>query len=221
MISAGQEIGYGGRVGDPQASERRSRRAPAAGERQRDPERTKARILAAAVAEFGEKGYAAARVSEIAAQAGVNKQLISYYFDGKEGLYREVNRRWGTTAGHLTAPELPVAEIAAGFVRSNGENRSRGRMLVWENLSEDFPQDPDHGEFFQRQVEDLRRRQAEGELPADLDPHCFLLAMIAIASAPLTLPRMARQICGEDPASPEFTERYAEQVAKIVRHIQG
>jgi len=45
-------------------------------------------ILAAARAEFAAKGLAGARVNEIAAQAGVNKQLIYYYFGSKEGLYR-------------------------------------------------------------------------------------------------------------------------------------
>ena len=38
------------------------------------------------IAEFSAKGFAGARVSEIAARAGVNQQLIAYYFDGKQGL---------------------------------------------------------------------------------------------------------------------------------------
>lgn len=45
-------------------------------------------ILEAARAEFAAKGLAGARVNEIAARAGVNKQLIYYYFGSKEDLYR-------------------------------------------------------------------------------------------------------------------------------------
>jgi TetR/AcrR family transcriptional regulator len=45
-------------------------------------------ILAAARAEFSAKGLTGARVNEIAARAGVNKQLIYYYFGSKEDLYR-------------------------------------------------------------------------------------------------------------------------------------
>ena len=72
-----------GGANDGAAKGRRStRRAPAPHERQRDPERTKARILDAATEEFSAKGFAGARVSEIAARAGVNQQLIAYYFDG-------------------------------------------------------------------------------------------------------------------------------------------
>ncbi|MEJ5992068.1 TetR/AcrR family transcriptional regulator [Ramlibacter sp. PS3R-8] len=44
-------------------------------------------ILAAARQEFSAKGPAGARVNEIAARSGVNKQLIYYYFGNKEGLY--------------------------------------------------------------------------------------------------------------------------------------
>ena len=45
---------------------------------QRDPEATRARILEAARAEFSNKGLGGARVNTIAAEAGVNKQLIYY-----------------------------------------------------------------------------------------------------------------------------------------------
>jgi TetR/AcrR family transcriptional regulator len=62
------------------------RRSPKPQERRRDPERTRKLILDAASAEFGAHGYAGARISAIASRAGVNQQLISYYFDGKEGL---------------------------------------------------------------------------------------------------------------------------------------
>lgn len=46
-------------------------------------------ILAAARAEFSAKGLKGARVNEIATRAGVNKQLLYYYFGSKEDLYRK------------------------------------------------------------------------------------------------------------------------------------
>lgn len=45
-------------------------------------------ILAAARSEFSSKGLLGARVNEIAQRAGVNKQLLYYYFGNKEDLYR-------------------------------------------------------------------------------------------------------------------------------------
>ena len=51
---------------------------------------TRAAILAAAEEEFARAGLAGARTDAIAAQAGVNKALLYYYFDSKEALYAAV-----------------------------------------------------------------------------------------------------------------------------------
>ena len=59
----------------------------AAGERQRDADRTKAEILAVAQREFARHGYAGARVDEIADLTRTTKRMIYYYFGGKEQLY--------------------------------------------------------------------------------------------------------------------------------------
>lgn len=61
--------------------------AAAATRRERDPAAAKQALITAAVAEFAAKGFAGARVDEIAAAAGVNKQLVYHYFDSKQGLY--------------------------------------------------------------------------------------------------------------------------------------
>ncbi|MFJ6676254.1 TetR/AcrR family transcriptional regulator [Actinosynnema sp. NPDC091369] len=194
------------------------RRSPDATERKRDPERTKARILEAATAEFGAKGYAAARVSAIADRAGVNKQLISYYFGGKEGLYRELSGRWQQHGGQLA--DGPLAEVVRGFVLSTREQRDWARLMVWENLSgDDDTPDEGGGEFLRAQVDALRARQEAGEVPSDLDPACLLLALTAAAGATVFMPKMARRITGEDPASDEFAEHYADQLARLVRHL--
>lgn len=56
----------------------------------RDPERTSASILAAAVTEFTDKGYAGARIDAIAEKSGANKRMIYHYFGDKDGLYLAV-----------------------------------------------------------------------------------------------------------------------------------
>lgn len=47
-------------------------------------------IQAAAAEEFREFGFHGARVNRIASRAGLNKQLIYYYFGSKRGLYDQV-----------------------------------------------------------------------------------------------------------------------------------
>ena len=53
----------------------------------RDPERTRARILAAATAEFARYGLGGARVDRIAQRAGANKRMLYYYFRDKDNLF--------------------------------------------------------------------------------------------------------------------------------------
>jgi len=56
----------------------------------RNPEATRRKLLAAARHEFAAAGLAGARVDEIAARAGVNKQLVYHYFGDKDALYLAV-----------------------------------------------------------------------------------------------------------------------------------
>ncbi|MCG8925662.1 TetR/AcrR family transcriptional regulator [Lentzea sp. CC55] len=193
------------------------RRSPRASERKRDPERTRALLLEAAAAEFGAKGYAATRTTDIAARAGVNKQLISYYFGGKEGLYKELSTSWHGSAAEMSSTDQPLGTVIAGFVHTTLTDHAR--LWAWSNLAGDSP--PTDETFLRTQVEQVRRRQESGELPADLDPGFLLLALMAAASAPLTLRHTAGQITGEDPATPEFAAKYAEQLALLVRHLSG
>ncbi|WP_158894668.1 TetR/AcrR family transcriptional regulator [Amycolatopsis anabasis] len=62
-------------------------------DRSRDPDRTRADILDVATAEFADKGYAGARVDEIAAKTSTTKRMIYYYFGNKEQLYIAVLER--------------------------------------------------------------------------------------------------------------------------------
>lgn len=64
-----------------------------ASRRSRDPERTRERILDAARDEFSNMGLGGGRVNMIAERAGVNKQLLYYYFKDKERLYGAVLER--------------------------------------------------------------------------------------------------------------------------------
>lgn len=194
------------------------RRAPE--EKQRDPERTKARILDAAVAEFAAKGFAGARVSEIAARAGVNKQLISYYFGGKEGLYHAMRNHWRAEESAFADPSQPLGRLVAGYVRANTTHRDFGKLMVWQGLTDDDTPEPGFVEDMRRDLEHLRGRQEEGEFPADLDPAVVLVALFAMAAAGVSFPQLVRAVCDQDPASPEFGEHYAEQIERLVGHLR-
>lgn len=50
-------------------------------------------IVAAALAEFAARGFAATRIDDVARRAGIGKGTVYLYFDSKEALFRAVVRR--------------------------------------------------------------------------------------------------------------------------------
>jgi AcrR family transcriptional regulator len=81
--------------------------------RRRDAAATRQAILAAAVAEFTEHGYAGVGVRQIARRAGVTAMLINRYFGSKESLFAEV-------VEVSLAPPTIVGAIAAGLAGEIG-----------------------------------------------------------------------------------------------------
>jgi TetR/AcrR family transcriptional regulator len=196
------------------------RRSPRGPDRKRDPERTRERLLEAALVEFSEHGYAGARISAIAKRAGVNQQLISYYFDGKEGLFKALQSRWRDTSAQAGAPDRPLADVVTEFLRLNADNRPWSRMLIWGALADDGAT-PDDDPFFTGMVDDLRRRQEAGEISADLDPAYLMLLLFGAVLAPTAVPQVARQFTGLDPRSEEFREAYATQLKLVIARLAG
>jgi TetR/AcrR family transcriptional regulator len=195
-------------------------RAPSNDERERDAERSRRQLLAAALDEFSAKGFAGARVADIAARAKVNKQLINYYFDSKQGLYRELQRTWLEREATLSDANLPLDEFAVRYLLDALGDPRLFRLLLWRGLSDPAEAPPD----VTAEREDLTSmttRRARGELADDLDPGAVLLAVMGLVAAPVALPGMVRKIFGLDPASPEFAGIYSEQLRRIVRHLAG
>ncbi len=77
----------------------------------REPD-ARARILEAALSEVAAHGVAGSRTARIAARAGVNKQLIHYYFGTKAGLYQALLAEVaGMVAARLS--DLPLVGLTA------------------------------------------------------------------------------------------------------------
>jgi TetR/AcrR family transcriptional regulator len=72
------------------------------------------RILAAAAGEFAARGFAGARVDQIARRARVNKAMLYYHFRSKQALYDALLRRTFAEAAAriraIAAADLPPAE---------------------------------------------------------------------------------------------------------------
>src|ERR1043165_915670 len=78
-------------------------------------------ICEAALEVFAEKGFAAARLDEIASRAGVSKGTLYLYFKDKQELFRAVVRsaiapNIETVAGAVLASEIPFDDAVRGLL---------------------------------------------------------------------------------------------------------
>jgi len=204
----------------PAARRAKPQRSPAPEERRRDAERSRARLLEAALDEFAAKGYAGARVNDIAERARLNRQLITYYFGGKRGLYRALEEQWLANEAGFAPPDVPLDELTASHLHAVLADPRHSRLLLWEGLTgSDHRADAASSPDDDPAVADMHRRKAQGELADDLDPSLVLIALMGAALAPAAIPQVVRRSTGLDPSDEEFERRYTELLSRIVRRL--
>jgi TetR/AcrR family transcriptional regulator len=122
-------------------------------ERIRDADRSREQILESAERLFAERGYEAASLADIAADAGLSRGTPSYFFGSKEQLYREIldrafiARQEATSAalkpvmawcdGGAGLPELREALLQAAndYLRFLSTHPNFVRLVMQEELS--------------------------------------------------------------------------------------
>ena len=92
-------------------------------------------ILDAALTLFAQKGFAATRLEEVAARAGVSKGTIYLYFESKEAVFKAlVQEKLGTRIGGFTemlrAYEGSSAELLTLLLRNFGTIVSNSELVV-------------------------------------------------------------------------------------------
>jgi AcrR family transcriptional regulator len=194
------------------------RRAVKPEERQVDAERSARALLDAALEEFAARGYAGARVRDIAQRAGVSKDLVSYHFGGKAGLYREVQQVWLDRERGFHDPEATLSELAVRYLHDALADPRAARLLAWRGLAADSEKPPDLTPDAD-ELSGIIIRQDKGELAADLDPATLRLVLLGAITAPILMGDQARKLFGLDPASPEFQTRYAEGIRTLLAHL--
>lgn len=197
---------------------RSPRRSPPPDERRVDVDRTRSDLLDAALEEFAAKGFAGARVRDIADRAGVSKDLISYHFGGKDGLYRAVQRAWLEREADFSAPDVPLRELITRYVDDALSDPRPMRLLAWRGLTADTVAPPDTSP----PVEDLstmRARQDRGELAGDLDPASIRLVLLGAVAVPVVFPQLATRLFGVEVTDPAFQARYEDGLRRLVDRL--
>jgi AcrR family transcriptional regulator len=188
---------------------------------QRRSEERPREICAAALEVFAEKGFAAARVDEIARRAGVSKGTLYLYFKDKEDIFRAVVRdtvapNIETVRAMVEGVDLPFSDVIRMFLPRfaaiAGQVRvgAVAKMVIGE--SRNFPELAKvwHDEVVSRALGLIggliERAQANGEVrPGDPRFHAFTLmgpmlmgilwreTLEPAGGAPVDLEALARQ----------------------------
>lgn len=162
----------------------------------RDSAATKARILQAATEEFADKGYDGARVDEIAAQSGVNKNSLYHYFGSKEQLfvavleraYRALRERQGDLSIRGMAPEEGMRRLVEFNANIWIEMPELIRLLASENLHEaKHIKQSDvvpklYNPIMDTIQELLKRGAKEGVFRSDVDPVDLYISISALSA---------------------------------------
>jgi TetR/AcrR family transcriptional regulator len=131
--------------------------------------------MAAAEQEFARHGFDGARVDQIVARAGVNKQLVFYYFHSKRGLYDAVLARASRELeGALTdlgvSPGRPLDRISQALTALYDFLTRRPDLVALITQSGAAQARP-FAPAIKRLVVLLAEGQGLGAVRGDLDPH--------------------------------------------------
>ena len=108
----------------------------------RNPDRTRRRILQAAIRLFARHGFHAVSVDQIVGQARVNKRMVYHYFGSKDALFEaalsEVYKRIEEIEFHAVergrSPREKLSRLLESYFEFLDDEPEFTRLLQWENL---------------------------------------------------------------------------------------
>jgi AcrR family transcriptional regulator len=205
--------------------------APLTAVRRRDAAATRQRILEAALKEFAAKGLDAARIEDIAEQAGANRRMAYYYFGSKEGLYLaaleatyfqlvEVEKAIDVEAlGPVEAIEAMVAAKFEHYVKYphyiefvKMENLYRARHLKTSRRITEM-----RAPLISIIQRVLRRGEALGVLRKGVDPIDLYLSICALGFFVFSNRHTLGVIFDTDVTSPKALARRRAMIVEMIR----
>lgn len=202
--------------------------------RRRRKEARPAELTAAALEQFVDKGYAATRLEDVAAQAGVSKGTLYLYFDGKEALFKAVVEEGIVPV--LAAAEQQLADYSGsavellrrllfGWWAQIGATRLSGlpKLIIAE--SHNFPEVAQyyHDNVIVRARSLLRtvlQRGIEGGEFRGLDVETAIDVIIAPLLM-LVIWRSSLRFCGRETAPESFLQTHFELLIQGLRPAAG
>jgi AcrR family transcriptional regulator len=182
---------------------------------------TRARLIAAATAEFAEHGLAGARVDRIAAAAAANKRAIYDYFGSKEALF---DAALIAVIGDLTdaVPLRPddLPGYAAELFDYLLAHPAAVRMIAWRRLERPQAGPGLSGSY----VEHMMAVRDQGDPAigsAAIGPVDLVVLVIGLANAWHLSSADLLPAAGQHPADPRRIALHRSAVVEAARRISG
>lgn len=206
-------------------SSAKAKRSPAS-RPSRDPEATKTQILDAAEEEFARYGLVGARTEAIAANTGVTKAMIHYYFGTKEELYQAVLKRHAsiflTSVEQLNPQDLPADEALKQLIRAAVAYEIaypyHGRILLHEAMQNE-------GKYFKLTGWDMPINLGRSLLQRGIDEGCFraidpwlvMIHIMGVVSFYFNAENNLKTLVAEQEwKSPEAIEAFTESAIALI-----
>ena len=173
------------------------------------------RILAAAVAEFGDKGYAGASVNTILEGSGLTKGAMYFHFTSKDGLAQAVldaarDTFQQTADRRLADTDTPAVDALAGLLR-DAAHLYETDPTMWAEFRLSFDLDAHDGstlEILEKSATALlERATGDGSTTANAD---------AAALAHTLTAALAGQLYRHNPHRPELAASFPRVLAAIL-----
>jgi len=206
--------------------------ASAANGGRRDPERTRAAILASALKEFATHGLGGARVDRIAQRAGANKRMLYYYFGDKDGLFlAALENRYAhirSAERSLDLEHLDPPKALRRLVRFtweyflehpefmallNSENLHQGRHVRKSRRVREM-----HSPLVEMLRDILKRGEREGMFRRGVDPVQLYISIAAEGYFYLSNRYTLSRIFGRDLMAPKALAERARHNADMILH---
>src|SRR5271170_6105246 len=179
----------------------------------RNLNRTREKILAAALFEFSARGFAGARVDAIARRARVNKRMLYYCFGAKQDLYREILRRKiAERAEWIETTPDDFAGALAHMYTAGSTDLDFVRLMEWEAIDSGGRKciaEAERRALFEKAVARLGVLQRQGSIPRGANLTQLFISMLSLALFPLVMPQVIRLIHGMEPTDPRLMRQRA------------
>jgi AcrR family transcriptional regulator len=190
---------------------------------------TRAEIVAAAERHFAERGFEATRLDDIAAEVGIRRAAIFYYFGDKQELYGAVlDAVFGEWTAALPSGGSPAARLEAslvGWIDYVAQRPSVARLILREAataqpgvVSQFVRAGSAPVEWFRAVIDE---GVASGELRPIIEPHRFMSLMGAITVFHFAAMPWLTLNVPVDPWSRAELDKHKREILLVARSMLG